>query len=77
MKRLITDEYPRKAVYYWLLCNGGSNKVSVFVKNNTTIFVNKYGDVLIFNHVIDFSSDEPYRKLGKEYSIKELCGDEE
>lgn len=75
MKRLITDDYPCNAVKYWLRCNGGGDEVRVYVKSQSTIFVNKYGDILTFNHVLDFNDGRMYSEwYGKVFSKDSLCG---
>lgn len=77
MSRLITDDYPCKAVYYWLLCNGGGDEVRVFLKGNSTEFVNKYGDSISFNHSVDFTDAKVYDNLAFITNRIELCGEEE
>lgn len=73
----IKDLGPRNAVYWWLYCNGGRDNVRVHVKSQSTVFVNRYGDMLTFNHVIDFKDIKFYEERFVDTNIKELCGDEE
>lgn len=71
----ITDLWPRNAVYWWLYCNGGRDDVRVYVKDQSTVFVNRYGDTLTFNHVIDFKDARFYTERFVDANMKELCGD--
>lgn len=73
----IKDLGPRNAVYWWLYCNGGRDNIRVFVKSESTVFVNRYGDTLTFNHVIDFEDARFYTERFVDTNIKELCGEEE
>lgn len=67
---------PRNAVYWWLYCNGGGNKVRVYAKLHTT-FINEHGDILILNDVISFRDARFYTKWFVDTNMKELCGEEE
>lgn len=71
----IKDLGPRNAVYWWLYCNGGGNNVRVYVKSQSTVFVNRYGDTLTFNRVIGFKDVKFYVKRFVDTNIKELCGE--
>lgn len=78
MRRLITDDYPCEAVRYWLKCNGGGDVVRVYVKSQSTVFVNQYGDILTFNHVLDFNDSRLYENWkGEPLSKLSLCGEDE
>ena len=72
----IVDLGPRNAVYWRLYCNGGKDDILVYVKNQSTVFVNKYGDTLTFNHVIDFKDTKFYEERFVATNEKELCGEE-
>lgn len=76
-KRLITDLYPCEAVRYWLKCNSGDS-AKVICKNNSTMFISKYGEILTFDHALSFNDVGMYDEWGdREFSIKDLCGEEE
>lgn len=76
-ERLITDDYPCKAVRYWLKCNSGKF-AKVFCKNNRTVFIGAYGETPTFDHALDFNDAEMYFSLGDRwFSTEELCGEEE
>lgn len=76
-RRLITDDYPCKAVRYWLKCNSG-NSAKVIIKGNSTMFISEYGYILTFDHVIDFNDARMYDEWrDREFSTKALCGEEE
>lgn len=77
MKRLITDDYPCRAVKYWILCNGGGHSMRVLFNNGNTVFVNAYGDTMNFNHSVDFNSAKVYEGRFYETNLEELCGEEE
>lgn len=76
MKRLITDEYPRKAVFYWAKCVGAHDKIKVFVTDDDrTVFQNGYGATIVFNYCVDFTDAKVYRGGGV-FTLEELCGGE-
>ena len=77
MKYVITDEYPRLAVKYWLLCVGGYEHVTVkHTKKGHTSFENKYGDVMTFHYCVNFEDAKFYNKTTIS-NINELCGEDE
>ncbi len=77
-KPLITDEYPRNAVKYWILCNGGGSDIKVFVKHYVCEQVWRDSNVLSFNHVLDFNDGSVYEELcGATFCKESLIGDEE
>lgn len=76
MKRLITDEYPRKAVLYWVKCVGGRDKIKVYIDDGKTVFQNKYGATIVFDYCMDFNDAKVYRGGGV-FTLEELCGGEE
>lgn len=76
-ERLITDDYPCKAVRYWLKCNSG-NSAKVVCRNNRTMFISEYGETLTFDHTIDFNDARMFEEWGDRwFSIVALCGEEE
>lgn len=77
MKRLITNDYPCRAVKYWILCNGGGDKMRVLFTDNgtSTVFINEYGDIMNFNHCVNFNSAKVYEGNFYETNLKELCGE--
>lgn len=76
-KRLITDDYPCEAVRYWLKCNSG-NSAKVICKDNTTMLISEYGEILTFDHVLDFNDARMYSSKwrDREFSAQALCGEE-
>lgn len=72
----IKDLGPRNAVYWWLYCNGGGDNVRVYTRLHTT-FINKYGDTITFNRVIDFKDNSFYINNFVDTNMEELCGEEE
>ena len=76
-ERLITDDYPCEAVRYWLKSNSG-NSAKVICKNNRTVFIGEYGEVLTFDYVLDFDDPKMYSDWGNRwFSTQALCGKEE
>ena len=71
----IKDLGPRNAVYWWIYCNGGRDNIRVYVKSQSTVFVNRYGDTLTFNHVLDFKDIKFYEERFVDTNEKELCGE--
>lgn len=77
MKRLITDDCPCEAVRYWLKCNSGFS-AKVICKHNTTMFISEFGEILTFDHVLDFNDGRVYDEwVNREFSIEALCGKED
>lgn len=73
MKAIITDDYPRKAVWYWGLCVGGHyDEIKVSVSEDGTSFQNKRGATLFFDYVLDFNDPKLYD--GGIRKLNELCG---
>lgn len=75
MKALITDNYPRKAVFYWAKCVGGHDNIKVYVDDGKTAFQNKYGATIVFNYCMDFNDAKVYK--GGTFTLEELIGGEE
>lgn len=76
-KRLITDDYPCEAVRYWLKCNSGFS-AKVICKNDSTTFISEYGEILTFDHAIDFNDARMYGEwCHRSFSVQSLCGKEE